>query len=257
MQAMGIGSSYLLYDLLTGLDDERFRMFRYPLITLSSHPAEGMTLLAMVEQYMEDQEAQVPREEVYEWVTDDVGASAATLDNALASSKNIFYYRAGQFGEYIHRIRLGWTAEREQELVRDVERALESKERGGRPYATIGELMRELPLGELGAGLPWTEDLLSDCLHKSESFLLVGSYDHIVVRRGHPRIAGETDWLAMLLETEFGGKVDAAAFQHRLAELKYSKEGRFMYETAMKLERNEAPFVVEDGMVYSRQQDRS
>ncbi|MGO4371568.1 sigma factor-like helix-turn-helix DNA-binding protein, partial [Paenibacillus sp. MCAF20] len=241
---LGIGSSYLLYDLLKGTDGSIFRMVRYPLILSADHPAEELTLQTLVEQYLEEQEAEVAREVVYHWVTEEVGARAETLDGVLAASKDIFFYQDGQFGEYIHRKRFGWTDEIASRLVDAVNNELNQLELEGVPYTTIALMMDRLQLPELENNLAWTEDLLKDCLRKTNSFQLLGSYDHIFVRRDHPVISCETDWLTYLLRSEYGGRASRVDWQRRLAELKYSKDGRFLFETAAKLENGSAPFLM-------------
>ncbi|MFF2480096.1 hypothetical protein [Paenibacillus sp. NPDC058071] len=244
--SLGIGSSYLLYDLLKGTDGSRFRMIRYPLILSADHPAGELTLQTLVEQYLEEQEAEVAREVVYHWVTEEVGARAETLDSVLAASTDIFFYQNGQFGEYIHRKRFGWTDEKESNLVELVNSELEHMELLGFPYITITQIMNRPQLPELDNNLAWTEDLLTDCLRKSGNFQLLGSYDHIVVWKNHPAITCETDWLTYLLRSEYSGRASRANWQRRLAELKYSKDGKFLYETVTKLENGSAPFLMVD-----------
>ncbi|WP_317966717.1 sigma factor-like helix-turn-helix DNA-binding protein [Paenibacillus sp. CCS19] len=248
---LGIGSSYLLYDLLKGLATEKdgYRMVRYPLIISVDHPAEELTLQTLVEQYLEEQEAEVAREVVYHWVTEEVGARAVTLDHVLANSEDIFYYQEGQFGEYIHRTRLGWTAEKEKLLVKMVNWELEVQNVLGAPYVTIKRLMNWLSLPELENDVTWSEDLLKDCLRKSNRFQMLGSYDCIVVRRDEESITSETDWLKCLLVNEFNGRAPRVQWHRRLAELKYSMDGRFLTETLTKLENGSAPFVVRDDEV--------
>ncbi|MDI4647870.1 hypothetical protein [Cohnella hashimotonis] len=249
--SLGIGSSFLLYDLLKGTEGDKYRMVRYPLILSADHPAGELTLQTLVEQYLEEQEAEVAREVVYQWVTEEVGARAVTLDSVLAASKEIYFYRDGQFGEYIHRKRFGWTDEKARHLVDAVMERLDGLELQGVPYTTITQLLSDLDLPELEADLAWTEALFTDCLRKSGGFQLLGSYDHVVVKRDHPEIACDTDWLAYILRSEYGGRASRADWQRRLAELKYSKDGKFLLETTAKLESGSAPFVVEDEGVVS------
>lgn len=244
--SLGIGSTYLLYDLMKEVEDEGFRMIRYPLILSADHPAGDLTLQTLVERYLEEQEAEVPREVVYHWITEEVGARAETLDMVLRSSNDIFYYKDGKFGEYIHRTRFGWTEEKELHLVELVNGELEHLISREIPYATISELLQRLPLPELMNSLAWTEDLLIDCLRKSGCFQWIGSYHHIVVRKSCPIISCETDWLTWLLRSEFGGRAERTRWQRRLAELKFSKEGKLLYETMEKIEADSAPFLLTD-----------
>lgn len=246
--SLGIRSSYLLYDLLKGIEEymDKFRMIRYPLILSADHPAGELTLQTLVEQYLEEQESEVAREVVYHWVTEEVGARAETLDLVLSASKDIFFYQDGQFGEYIHRKSFDWTDEKENRLVGLVNSELSHLELHGFLYTTITNLMERLQLPKLVNDLVWTKDLLTDCLRKSGDFQLLGSYNHIIVKQNHPLITCETDWLTHILHSEFSGRVSRTNWHQRLAELKYSKDGKFLYETTVKLENGNAPFLVVD-----------
>ena len=252
-ERMGVRTPYLLYDLLKGLEIEGFRFARYPLITSDDHPLEGLTLLTIVEQFIEEQEAEVPREMVFQWVTEEIGARDSTLDNALSQSVNIFYYRGGQFGEYIHRNRLEWTPDKEEALAAHVRECLERARQRGRRYVTIGDLRVPDLLPPLPGALEWTEDLLSDCIRKSGRFGLIGSMDWIVVSLEDSRVRDGADLIAHVLETDFGGEAGLKALQRRLAEIRYSKDGSFLAETTARLESGDAPFVVEREQVKLRQ----
>ncbi|MCK9858314.1 DUF4145 domain-containing protein [Paenibacillus sp. ATY16] len=251
-KSLGIASSYLLYDLLKGLEESKFRLVRYPLILSASHPAGELTLQTLVEQYLEEQDCEVAREVVYHWVTEEVGARAETLDSVLSASNVIYYYQDGQFGEYIHRNCFGWNEEKERYLVDAVLSELNQLDSVGIPYTTITQLMNRLELPVLNNHLTWTEDLLTDCLRKSGSFLLLGSYNYIVVKRSNHEISSETDWLACILRLEFNGRVSRIQWQQRLAELKYSKDGRFLNETVLKLDNKSAPFLIKEDDVVLR-----
>lgn len=244
-ERMGIQSSYLLYDLLQGLHTGQFRFARYPLITTEGHPLEEVSLQTVVEQYLEEQEAEVPRELVYHWVTEELGARETTLDNVLTVSKDIYYYRGGQFGEYIHRRRLGWTKEKERDLVAYVQGQLAHAEEWGRDYLTLETVWNPSQFPSLNNELEWTEDLFIDCLRKSARFTLFGSMDCIIVHPDNPRIKDETDFIAYILKHDFKGKALLKDIQNKLAMIRYSKDGKFLFETATKLESGEAPFVLE------------
>ncbi|MFD0960583.1 sigma factor-like helix-turn-helix DNA-binding protein [Paenibacillus chungangensis] len=244
---MGIESGYLLYDLLKVFDIPNHRFARYPLISNDNYPIEELTLLTVVEQYIEEQEAEVPRELVYHWVTEELGAREETLDQALASSSNIFYYQSGQFGEYIHRKRLGWTSDDERQLVEDINRLIAQQEKLGYSFITIDRLEENYSLPALPNDLAWTSDLLVDCLRKSGKFRLLGSLSRIVVPIDNNRIVDETSWIAHILERDFNGQASIKEIQMRLREFKYSKDGRFLLETLTKVDSGTAGFeVVED-----------
>ncbi|MFD1954832.1 sigma factor-like helix-turn-helix DNA-binding protein [Paenibacillus thailandensis] len=249
---MGIRSSYLLYDLLQGLNLSDCKFVRYPLVASEDHPLEELSLQSIVEQYIADQEAEVPRELVYHWVTEEVGARETTLDNALANSTNIYYYRSGQFGEYIHASRFGWTSEKENLLTDYVVEQLNRQEATARYYVTVESLWSPERFPTLDNGVEWTEDLFIDCLRKSGKFNLLGSMNHIIVREDDRRIKDETDWIAHVLEREFNGRTTLKELQQTLQRLKYSKDGRFLFETTAKLDNGTAPFVVVADEVYRK-----
>ncbi|MUT67841.1 sigma factor-like helix-turn-helix DNA-binding protein [Paenibacillus sp. NEAU-GSW1] len=249
---MGIASGYLLYDLLQGLGLDRLRFARYPLISTDDHPLEGLTLQTMVEQYLAEQEAEVPRELVYHWVTEEVGARETTLDIALSNSDVIYYYRSGQFGEYIHRDRLGWSEEKKDCLVEYVSAQLSDKLAASQYFVTVDSVLDQTKLPPIESGLEWTHDLLIDCLRKSGKFKLFGSFGNIVAHANDSSIPSETDWIAHVLQLRFEGKAALKDLFSELAKLRYSKDGRFLYETLTKLEDGTAPFIVEDETVRSK-----
>lgn len=249
---LGIKSGYLLYDLLQGMDDSRFRFVRYPLISSASRPLEDVTLQTIIEQFIAEEEAEVPREVVYQWLTEEVGASETTLDMVLGKSEQIFYYTGGQFGEYIHRDRLGWTKEHESKLIAFVSSQLSARHMEGSLYVTVDGIWEPEKFPVLAIDLPWTKDLFIDCLRKSGCFRFIGSYDNIVVRLDEEQITNETEWIAHLLMEKFEGRIVLKQLQHRLAHIRYSKDGKFLIETLTRLENEEAPFVVVNDVVTLR-----
>lgn len=243
-ERMGITTGYLLYDLLQGMKDSRFIFMRYPLIASSNRVLEDITLQSVVEQFIRDHEAEVPREVVFQWLTEDVGASQVTLDLILGKSSDIFYYTSGQYGEYIHRERLAWTAEKEAELVSYVNKRLNEKAEEGIYYVTVKELWVPDQFPTLMNDLPWTEDLFIDCLRKSGQFRFIGSYDHVIASLDNLVVVDETSWIAHVLKRKFDGKVSLQVLQNELKDLKYSQDGKFLYETSTRLEQGHSPFVI-------------
>ncbi|MCY9687527.1 hypothetical protein M5W70_01845 [Paenibacillus larvae] len=108
---------FLLYDLMQVEKDVEFKFIRYPLVALANQDWEELNLYTVTEQYILEQGVEVPREQVWHWLTEELGAREATLDLVLANSKDIFFYTRGQYGEYIHRINLEWTEEKENQLL--------------------------------------------------------------------------------------------------------------------------------------------
>lgn len=243
-ERMGITTGYLLYDLLQGMKDSRFIFMRYPLIASAKGVLKEITLQSVIEQFIRDHEAEVPREVVFQWLTEDVGAKQETLDLILGKSSDIFYYTSGQYGEYIHRERLAWTAEKEVDLISLVTQHLNEKAEEGIYYVTVKELWKPDQFPSLMNSLPWTEDLFIDCLRKSGHFRFIGSYDHIIVSVDHQVIVDETSWIAHVLKREYGGKVPLPVLQNELKDLKYSQDGKFLYETSTRLEQGNSPFVI-------------
>ncbi|MCR2807727.1 DUF4145 domain-containing protein [Paenibacillus soyae] len=252
-QRLGIRTTYLLYDLLQGQEQSKFRFVRYPLISSADQPIEEVTLQSIIEQFILEQEAEVPRELVFQWVTEEVGATETTLDSVLSRSKLIYYYSYGQFGEYIHRGHLGWTEDQESDVVNLIERLITAKQEDKYGYVKADEVLLTDQLPILKNALPWTLDLVVDYVRKSGKFRQLGSYDEIIVSIQNERVQNETDWIAYVLETEFNGNSLTKDFQQRLAELRYSSDGRFLIETLNLLERAQAPFFISGERIQLKQ----
>ncbi|NGZ74077.1 sigma factor-like helix-turn-helix DNA-binding protein [Saccharibacillus alkalitolerans] len=231
-----IRTSYLLYDLVQDSVDEKYGFVRYPWIALEGHEWENVSVQGVVEQYVLEQGAEVPREQVWQWLTEELGAREASLDLVLSSSRDIFYYTRGRFGEYIHRDNLGWTQEQEDRLLQRVEDSLNSAANQGLPYVLAEQVLIQAQLPHLRNDLPWSKDLLVDALKKSKKVKLLGSYDEIIVSMLHPQIQNESDFVAYILKSEFKGQASIKELHRRLAQLRYSKDGQLLQDSVLGIE---------------------
>lgn len=243
----GIDTPYLLYDLLRAKEDSEFLFVRYPLVALANQEWEDISLQTITEQYILEQGAEVPREQVWNWLIEEVGARESTLDLVLSSSQDIFYYTRGKYGEYIHRDNLEWTVHKESQLLTWVDSCLASALEEGRPYISAIELLVPNRLPELKNNLEWSEDLLIDILKKSKSVRLIGSYDAIIAPLGSSFIQNESDFVTHILEKYFGGDALFRDLHSKLAELKYSKDGQLLIETESAIEQEKTSIRVVDG----------
>lgn len=248
-RSLDINSPYLLYDLLQERAGNQFKFLRFPLVTLAGEDIEEVSMQAITEQYILEQGVEVPREQVWQWLTEEVGAFETTLDNVLSYSKEIFYYTRGQFGEYIHRDNLGWDDQKEQELLNWVEYNLETAMQSGHHFILSKQLLDSEHLPVLENNLEWTEDLIIDVLKKSKKVLLVGSYDSIVVSLKNIVIKNEIDFVAHILERYFKGQAQAKELYQLLTELKYSQDGQLLYDTLTAIENNTGRIKM-DGNMY-------
>ena len=248
-RSFGIESTYTLYDLLQLEADERFIFARYPLVALAGQEWGDLNLQALTEQYVLEQGTLVPREQLWQWLTEELGARESTLDLVLSNSRSIIYYTRGQYGEYVHRDTIGWTPEKENALVDWANLNLITASANGKPFILAEQLLLQEKLPELLNGLSWSEDLLIDLLKKSDKVRLTGSYDAIILAKEQSQIQTEADFVAYILKSFFNGKALATELYRKLAELRYSKDGKFLYATLKMMEEGNAPFRFEDEYV--------
>jgi uncharacterized protein YheU (UPF0270 family) len=252
---LGIQTPYLLFDLLKHQQHEVFKCIRYPLITLADQELEEATLQTLIEEFILEYGAEVSREAVFEWVVKDLGARESTLDNVLANSQIIYYYSRGQYGEYIHRDNMGWTEEKENQVINWVTNELRKAMQQRKPYKLIHELFDPKFLPILEDGIEWTEDLLLDVLKKSKKVNLLGSYDAIVALHDSS-IQNETDFVEYVIKTFFLGKANLRDLYRKLSELKYSKDGQFLYETTIRIQNGHAPFFITGDQIFIKQENK-
>lgn len=246
--SLDVHSPSLLYDLLQEFADNTARFIRYPFVIPAGEEIEKVSMQALIEQYIADQSSEMPvsREQVMQWLTEELGAREESLDLILLNSKDIIYYTRGQYGEYIHQHNLGWDDVKEQQLLDFVNMRLEEASRDAHPYLLAGQLLNTEYLPKLNMQLEWTEDLLIDLLKKSGRVQIFGSYDAIIVSQSDSAIRRESDFVAYVIEHDFNGKAKDRELYRKLAELRYSKDGRLLYETLKDME-NGAGRIQKDG----------
>jgi hypothetical protein len=244
-KGQGIGSHYLLYDLLKNRFHGRYRFPRYPHIARLDADIDNLTVTSIIEDYLLEQGCEVSREEVLAYVTEEIGGRENTLDNALLHSDKIFYYTRGQFGEYIHRDVIGWNEEKQTQLrgyIHEIIRKETAKR--NKPFILIDQCLDERALPKLETDLPWTLDLLIDCVKRDSQFLLLGSMGRILLERNNSlHIQTGTDFVAYILKEEFAGAAKRKDLRTALQKVLYSIDGELLHETKVQLEKGTAPFV--------------
>ncbi|WP_019638854.1 sigma factor-like helix-turn-helix DNA-binding protein [Paenibacillus fonticola] len=237
-KSLDVHAPSLLYDLLQEFADNDIKFIRFPFVIPAGQDIERVSMQALIEQYIADQSLEMPvsREQVMQWLTEELGAREESFDLILSSSKDIIYYARGQYGEYIHQDNLGWDDVKEQQLLDLVSMRLEEASRDGRPYLLAGQLLDAEYLPKLNMPLEWSEDLLIDLLKKSDKVQLLGSYDAIIVSLSDSAIRRESDFVAYVIERYFSGKARDRELYRKLAELRYSKDGQLLYETLKDIE---------------------
>lgn len=242
---LGITSSYELYDLMKSQYKEEYKFVRFPLIALADQEWEEMSLKTITEQYILEQGVEVPREQIVQWLTEELGARESTIDIVLSYSKDIFYYMRGRYGEYIHRDNIGWNEEKEQQLNNWIDLNIrKTQEQESEQFVLASNLLKVDKLPKLEEELIWTEDLLVDIIRKNKQFRLIGSYDRIVVAMDNIQIQNETDFVTYILKKHLNGRATEVELYQKLKSLGYSKDGQFLQDTSNKLESGTAPFQV-------------
>ncbi|MDO7907579.1 sigma factor-like helix-turn-helix DNA-binding protein [Paenibacillus sp. JX-17] len=247
-ESIDIHSSSLLYDLIQEFAANNTNFIRYPFVVPAGQDIEKVNMQILIEQYIADQSLELPvsREQVLQWLTEDLGGREESLDIILSASKDIIYYSRGQYGEYIHRESLGWSEDKEEQLLNLVNRRLQEASKDSRLYVLAKELLTSEYLPELKLTIEWSEDLLIDLLKKSQKVLLIGSYDAILVSLSDSVIRGESDFVAYVMDRFFSGQVRDRDLYRKLAELRFSKDGQLLYETLTDMESGKGR-IVRDG----------
>ncbi|MCD5324458.1 MULTISPECIES: sigma factor-like helix-turn-helix DNA-binding protein [Pontibacillus] len=243
----GIVSSYLLYQTLERLYEGPLDFARYPYLTNGDINKDDLSITSLVEDYLIEAGGEVPREEVYQWITEELGGHEKILDNVLQKSNDIFYYTRGQYGEYVHRDVIDWNEEKQEQLhqyclarlnellgVRDL------------PIITIGDLFNPNDLPPLDNYVPWTEDLLTDCLKNDHRWELIGSYNWIVAAfETVMPYSSNPEFITYILTSQFNSSAKVHDFYRYLRQVKYSQDGALLSEAEDLLEEDEAPFTIE------------
>ena len=240
--ANGIRTSYELYHLLRASYEERFVFPRYPHIVKHASDLNDISVTSLVEEYILEQGYEVSREEVLDWLINEVGARENALDVALQKSECILYYTRGLYAEYIHEETIGWNAEKQLMLKNAVLDVLAREQQiNDKNFILVEQCLSE-NLPELDEGLSWTIDLFVDCLKRDEEFTLLGSRGIIIVPRTSS-IQSEADFIQYILVKEFGGSAKMRDVKKKLMQYGFSADGELLFDTETLLAEGKAPFV--------------
>ncbi|MGG0201601.1 sigma factor-like helix-turn-helix DNA-binding protein [Bacillus anthracis] len=240
--ANGIHTNYLLYYLLRSKCDDHFMLPRYPHIVKIGSELETVSIKTLVEDYILEQGYEVSREEVMDWLVNELGARENAFDIALQLSDRIFYYTRGQYAEYVHEMTIGWNAEKQLELKNVVLNVLAREQQiNDKNFIRVEHCLSE-NLPELDGGLSWTIDLFADCVKRDKEFILLGSRGTIIVPRTSS-IQSETDFIQYVLVKEFGGSAKMRDVKKKLMQYGFSADGELLFETETLLAEGKAPFV--------------
>lgn len=240
--ANGIRTSYELYHLLRARYEERFVFPRYPHIVKHASDLNDISVTSLVEEYILEQGYEVSREEVLDWLINEVGARENALDVALQKSECILYYTRGLYAEYIHEETIGWNTEKQFMLKNAVLDVLAREQQiNDKNFILVEQCLSE-NLPELDEGLSWTIDLFVDCLKRDGEFILLGSRGIIIVPRTSS-IQSETDFIQYILVKEFGGSAKMRDVKKKLMQYGFSADGELLFETETLLAEGKAPFV--------------
>ncbi|HDR8109338.1 TPA: hypothetical protein QCZ04_002376 [Bacillus cereus] len=240
--ANGIHTNYLLYYLLRSKCDDHFMLPRYPHIAKIGSELETASIKTLVEDYILEQGYEVSREEIMDWLVNELGARENAFDIALQLSDRIFYYTRGQYAEYVHEMTIGWNAEKQLVLKNVVLDVLAREQQiNDKNFIRVEHCLSE-NLPELDGGLSWTIDLFADCVKRDKEFILLGSRGTIIVPRTSS-IQSETDFIQYVLVKEFGGSAKMRDVKKKLMQYGFSADGELLFETETLLAEGKAPFV--------------
>lgn len=244
-KGQGIHSHYLLYSLLKHRFRGQYQFPRYPHIARLDTDIDNLTVTTMIEDYLLDQGCEVSREEVIGYITEEIGAREVTLYVALQHSDKIFYYTRGQFSEFIHQDVIGWNEEKQEQLHRTILEIMNRElEKSKKPFILMDQCFREELLPPLENEIPWTLDLLIECVKRDSYFLLMGSLGRVLLKRENPwKILTETDLITYILQEEFHGAAKKKDLYTVLQTIGFSADGDILHETKVQLQEGTAPFV--------------
>lgn len=244
-KGLKIHTHYLLYSLLKHRFRDQYQFPRYPHIARLDTDIDNLTVTSIIEDYLLEQGCEVSREELVHYITEEIGAREVTLYVAIQNSEKIFYYTRGQFSEFIHCDVIGWNEEKQKQLHEVILELINSEiAQKQRPYILMDQCFKEEMLPSLENEIPWTIDLLIECVKKDPYFVVIGSLGRIVLKRDNPwKIQTETDFIAYLLQEEFKGAAKKKELFHFLQTIGFSTDGDLLHETKVQLHEGTAPFV--------------
>lgn len=228
LKSIGIETKYVLYGVLRGLGCVNAKFKRFPYIVSNDYNFDSFSGRRLIEEYIRDENRIVAREEVNQWVEDLFGQNDQILDLALVHSKDLLYYSKGRYGEYIHRDTINMHDEIEQ-AVHEImlARYEEMVERKNRKYVLLEELYNLDNLPKLSTSVPWSAALLGDILKKSDRWVLIGSYDEILLPVG-TTITDDIAFIDYILMHHFGGAVKLSKLGAYLSKIRFSSQGNLL-----------------------------
>ncbi|WP_217703276.1 sigma factor-like helix-turn-helix DNA-binding protein, partial [Piscibacillus halophilus] len=262
-RSMNIDNALYLYNALRYYFHGDLLYFRYPYITEFGREFDEMTNVKLIESYVLEEMAEVSREEVADWVINELGGNDGTVHNVLSSSNNLLTYTRGKFGELIHRDVIGWNDEKEKQLIQVIQDYTEQfKDDIDKPFINLDKALddieRQLP--ELDNDVLWTSDLIADILKRStqHSFLIIGSSDKIVINQSlFNQIASHTQFIEYMLLKHFNGSAKLSDFRNMLHDIGYSSKG-ILHEVEIDIKEGQTPLtIVGNEIVYNESKVKS
>ncbi|MDO6654517.1 sigma factor-like helix-turn-helix DNA-binding protein [Anaerobacillus sp. 1_MG-2023] len=245
LKSKGIETKNVLYAILKDLGHNFLRFPRYPYILSIDAKKDHLSAQRLIENFIEEKKEIVSREEIIQWMLDIFGEDDSFLDLTLLNSKEILYYTRGKYGEYIHSSTIGYTKDMENKVLTTARQLYQNvsaiKER---EYILLEEIYAPQYLPRMEGDIDWNEELFGDMLKKSNQWNMIGSYDAILTPK-NSFILTYTDFIGYLLKEKFGGSAKLKVFQKYLDQIKYSSDGKLLFEVEEALERNLAPFEID------------
>lgn len=248
-RSMNIDNALYLYNALRYYFHEELLYFRYPYITEFGREFDEMTNVKLIESYVLEEMAEVSREEVADWVINELGGNDGTVHNVLSSSNNLLTYTRGKFGELIHRDVIGWNDEKEKQLIQVIQDYTEQfKDDFEKPFINLDKALDDIEsqLPELDNDVLWTSDLIADILKRStqHSFLIIGSSDKIVINQSlFNQIGSHTQFIEYMLLKHFNGSAKLSDFRNMLHDIGYSSKG-ILHEVEVDIKKGQTPLTI-------------
>lgn len=252
LKSLGIETSYILYAVLREFSHVKAKLPRFPYVVALGHEADLLSGRRLIERIIKDEGTIIAREEVNQLIKELFGHNNRILDLALVQSNDILYYTKGQFGEYIHRDTINMHGESEQKIHEIVKaRYDEVSAIKKREYVLLNEIYNPSILPPLTGNITWSEELLGDILKKSDGWLVIGSFDEVLLPVGES-ITDDITFIDYILTHDFDGAVKLSKLESYLSKIRYSGHGQLLKDVVDAIENGTAPYsIIGDELIHN------
>lgn len=210
---MRIADAEMLHSLFRRFEPLGIVSGRYPRINLRGGSNRSATVTGAVLAYVANRRGPVSFDELEAEFVEKLGYSAQSV-YAVANHPEVFRYLPATV---VHASAMGWTDGLQAAVEKLGALVFEAESAEGHLYATIDDLLEELP--GLRDGMVWTKQLVGDMLSRNGGFLMLGNARNAYVPKDNCRkYATLADLVEAILREEYGGGANLEVLEKRLRE---------------------------------------